>query len=165
MNRTTSIHGKLPSAHRYVLPRSRPIQLDKYETAPYFFLLNQTWHGIVCWFFFLNLPDQNPKLFCFDVQNNFMFRSDKFSQIKVKTQKSVSHLFSCKIVVKPNYFEQQNFMSIVAFLQAINERGRFGKKVICGLVPWLQLKNNIWARRSNNFTSIQFDIRVWMQKI
>ena len=99
--------------------------------------------GLFVDFFFLNLPDQNPKLFCFDVQNNFMSRSDKFSQIKVKTQKSVSHLFSCKIVVKPNYFEQQNFMSIVAFLQAINKRGRFGKKVICGLVPWLQLKNNI----------------------
>ena len=29
----------------------------------------------------LNLPDQNLKLFCFDVQNSFMFRSDKFSQM------------------------------------------------------------------------------------
>ena len=44
--------------------------------------------------FFLNLPDQNVKLFCFDVQNNFMFRSGKFSQIKVKTQKSTNNRMS-----------------------------------------------------------------------
>ena len=30
----------------------------------------------------LNLPDQNLELLCFDVQKNFMFPSGKFSQVK-----------------------------------------------------------------------------------
>jgi hypothetical protein len=54
------------------------------------FLLNQnlTWAPLLISVFlpefdwiWLNLPDLNLKLFCFDVQNNFRFRSGKFSQI------------------------------------------------------------------------------------
>ena len=56
-------------------------RLNKYKTAPYFFYQTKTWHTIVCWFlcFYLNLPDLMLKLFCFDVQNNFRFRSGKFT--------------------------------------------------------------------------------------
>ena len=34
------------------------------------------------------------RLFCFDVQNTFRFRSGKFSQIEVKTQKSTNNRIS-----------------------------------------------------------------------
>ena len=50
------------------------IQLNKYETTPYFFLLNQNLSCdclLICVLpcFYLNIPDLKQKMFCFDVQN------------------------------------------------------------------------------------------------
>ena len=69
------------------------------ETAP-FFPLNQnlTSGAIVCFLsFYLNLPDLNLKLFCFDIQNNFRFRSGKF---RYKHRNQRHHMWSFGLVKK-----------------------------------------------------------------
>ena len=59
------------------------VQLNKYETAPHFSIKSKLDMQLFVGFcvlprFYLHLLDLNLKLFCFDVQNNFRFRSGKF---------------------------------------------------------------------------------------
>ena len=69
-----------------------PVQHNKYETATYFSSLKPNLDmGLFVDFYvflwiqtawiLLDLPDENLKLFCLNVQNNFRFRSGKFIQI------------------------------------------------------------------------------------
>ena len=51
--------------------------------------------------FWLNLSDQNVKLFWTSKQNNFRFQSSKFSQKRVKTQKTTNnHMSSFGLIEK-----------------------------------------------------------------
>ena len=70
---------------------------DKYETALYFFYWTKTWLAIVSWFlsFYLNLPVLNLKLFCFDAQKVFRFRSG--TNTKINKQLHIKFWFDRKI--------------------------------------------------------------------
>ena len=79
------------------------VQLDKYETAPYFFyqtntiyILDITSFANFCVFphFSLNLPELNLKIFWTAEENNFRFSSGKFREKRGKTQKSTNNLMS-----------------------------------------------------------------------
>ena len=80
--------------------RKYVVQLNEYETAPYFiqFSQNLTFELFVdvCVFPLIppNLSELNLKLFCSDVQNNFRFSSGKFGEIRGKTQKSTNNHMS-----------------------------------------------------------------------
>ena len=53
--------------------------------------------------FYLNLTNQNLKLFCFDVQNNFMFRSGKFSQKRIVAATIIrGNTVNVKVYMKQN---------------------------------------------------------------
>ncbi len=69
----------------------------------------KTWHVIVCWFlcFPPNLPELCKKLFCSDVQNNFLRSSGKFRENHRNQQTITCHLlaelnriWSCLILIK-----------------------------------------------------------------
>ena len=70
--------------------------------------------------FWLNLSDRNLKLFWTSKQNNFRFRSSKFSQKRVKTQKATNNGMSSfglieKIMELSHIFlTVQTFKSILA---------------------------------------------------
>ena len=91
------------------------VQLQKYETAPYFFYQTKTRHGIVCWFlcFYLNLTEfawSEPKIILFwcaeqfyvpirQIQSNFGKNTEinKQSQVKFwfnrKKNMELSHIY------------------------------------------------------------------------
>ena len=65
------------------------VQLNEYETAPYFLQLSQNMTSD-CLFNFVfssNLPELHRKLFYFDVQNNFRHKTGKFRLELGKTKK------------------------------------------------------------------------------
>ena len=74
------------------------VQLNKYETAPYFFSikpkLDMGFFVDFCVFTFYPFLTEfawSLKLYCFDVQNNFRFRSGKFRGKRGNTQKSTNN--------------------------------------------------------------------------
>ena len=73
------------------------VQLNEYETAPYFIQFSQN----------LNLPELNLKLFCSDVQTNFRFSSGKFEgkhrnqqTITCQVLAELNKIWSCLIFIK-----------------------------------------------------------------
>ena len=74
--------------------RKYVVQLNEYETAPYFIQFSQNLtcelFVDVCVFPLIppNLSELNLKLFCSDVENNSRFSSGKLGGIWGKTQKS-----------------------------------------------------------------------------
>ena len=83
----------------------------------------------------LNLPDQNLRLFCFDVQNNFMFTSGKFSQIQVKTQKSINNSKSSFGLIGKNMKVSHVYLAVrkkidifFSYLQGLSCRRSCGRK-------------------------------------
>ena len=85
------------------------IQLNEYETAPYFiqFSQNLTCECLLISVFCPNLPELNLKFFCSDVQNNFRFSPSKFGAkhrnkqtITRQVLAELNKIWSCLIFIK-----------------------------------------------------------------
>ena len=87
LNALDNVHKSEDYTYLLKMQLKSQLSSSRYETDPYFFSIKPKIDmGLfvdfcVFTWIWLNLPDQNLKLFCFDVQNNFMFQSGKFSQI------------------------------------------------------------------------------------
>ena len=66
--------------------------------------------------FWLNLSDRNLKLFWTSKQNNFRFRSSKFSQKRVKTQKSTNNRMSSFGLIEKNMELSHIFLAVIKIL-------------------------------------------------
>ena len=78
----------------------KKVQLNEYETDPYFLQLSQNM-AIDCLFtfvfspcYYLNLPVLCQKLFCFDVHKNFLFKTGKFRKKHKSKQTIACHVLA-----------------------------------------------------------------------
>ena len=99
--------------------------------------------------FWLNLSDQNLKLFWTSKQNNFRFRSSKFSQKLVKTQKSTNNIMSSFGVIE-KIWSCLIFIKLYMYVQKknINFKGKGKKHLIINYEKGFLQKVQIRLRRT-----------------